>query len=301
MLPRRLLSFALLGLWLLSSRPIRAQPPLAVAAATWLAGQITIANWPGHAIEPPMLSESMRYLPERGANDNLRRTPRFQLFGMPPAFLCDPLGLDSGDDPNLIEDAGASYSGPGDDDLGTDVRVAMGEDNLYLDPRRQGEPGGAGFWKVQSLLQLVDLEATSLCLGLQAVMPAGPETGGVDSGPTVLSPSLAWFHDLGEGAAVHGFVGQQIQANSRWRNHLGADVQCGMAVQYPVLSLESTSAQGLYVFLQALGRLNDEADLARRKRPAWEVVPGLHWRMNERCWLSMGGSRLSLITCSWKY
>ncbi len=301
MLVRKLLSLAILSCWVFFSRSVLGQSPEAGDSARWLIGdrswQYSDGSGPNAAAASALWLVGASRVPALG---NQPRTPRFQLFGMPAAFLCDPLGLDSGHDPTLADETATPWGGA-DDDLGEGLRVALGEDNLYFDPRRRGTPGGAGFWKVQSLLQLVDLEATSLCLGMQAVMPAGPETGGADSGPTVLSPTLAWFHDLGEGAAVHGFVGQQIQANSRWRNHLGADVQCGMAVQYPLLGLEDTNAQGLYLFLQALGRLNDEADLTRGKRPAWEVVPGIYWRMNERCWLSMGGSRLSLITCSWKY
>ncbi len=285
--------FFLLGFGLLLAPPLEAQPWRPVAAVPCPTKPIVIPNWPARAIDPLGLPARMQFPSAAPADDNLYRPPRLQLLGRPTLSGNDPVDADSphdlGPDQQTIENQ----------DLG--LQVDMGEDNLFFDSPRRQQAGGAGFWKVQSLWQLVDLDSTSLCLGMKAITPAGPETGGVDSGPTVLSPSLAWVHDLGEGMAVHGFVGQQIQANSRWREYLGADLQCGMALHYPLLARDGSAVQGLYFFLHALGRLNQEPDRAGEKAPAWEVVPGLYWRMNERCWLSMGGSRQGQITCSWKY
>ena len=44
-----------------------------------------------------------------------------------------------------------------------------------------------------------------MSMSLQALTPAGQQTGGLANGPTVVSPAFFLFHDLGEGQAMQGF------------------------------------------------------------------------------------------------
>jgi hypothetical protein len=77
-----------------------------------------------------------------------------------------------------------------------------------------------GYQKFYSQVQILDLDRTSVCAVFQALTPSGMQSGGLANGPSVLSPSLALFHDMGGGAALQGFVGQDIQANSALRENL---------------------------------------------------------------------------------
>src|SRR5207253_8342366 len=129
------------------------------------------------------------------------RTPRLDLLGLPTGFLREPVGADDDVPPN-----------PGGDDSGL---VSVGSYNPYLGWRRPSEPGGLGYAQFHSQLQILDRGNTTICLGLRTLMPAGLEAGGIRQGPSLVTPSFAWFHDLGDGAALHGFIGQDITPNSR--------------------------------------------------------------------------------------
>jgi hypothetical protein len=59
--------------------------------------------------------------------------------------------------------------------------------------------------------------------------------------------------------------------------------------------------QGLYVFLQALGRYQYEADARTGRAANWDLVPGVHFRLSDKCWMSLGASRNGLFTCSWRF
>ena len=60
-------------------------------------------------------------------------------------------------------------------------------------------------------------------------------------------------------------------------------MEYGVALHSPIR--DNGGGQGrLYVFLEALGRYryDETAD-----RPAvWEMIPGMHWRMNDNWWVS---------------
>ncbi len=32
-----------------------------------------------------------------------------------------------------------------------------------------------------------------------------------------------------------------------------------------------------------------------------DLYPGLHWRINDSCWMSVGVSSWNFLTCSWQY
>jgi hypothetical protein len=215
------------------------------------------------------------------------KAPRFRMFNMPSGFLVAPLGIDNDDD------------GPtgGDSDPLSCVQFNLGMYNPNFDLRLPGDPGGLGYYKLYSQLQLLDQGSTSICVDLQAYTPAGYQFGGVANGPTTVNPALSWFQELGGGTALQGYVGQRIQANSRWQDNLHANFQYGMALQYPLPLLRPQPNQGVYVFVQALGRYRYEGTT-----PAmWEILPGVHWRMNENCWMSLGVSHYNFLTWSWQF
>src|SRR5439155_8215555 len=138
--------------------------------------------------------------PQAGDVLSASRANPCRLFRMP---LTSPVGLDSDSEAALNDAATAN-----DRDLSGDsrVKVAVGTDNPFFDFRRPGDPGGVGFYRLHSQMQLFGNQKTGLSLGLQAVTPAGLEADGVSDGPTVLSPNFAWFHQIRNGTAIQGFV-----------------------------------------------------------------------------------------------
>ena len=218
-----------------------------------------------------------------------RATPRVALPGMPAGFLVTPLGL---------EDDDFGKSKLDEDDPLPGILMQVGNDNPYFDRRWPGQPGGPGYYRVHSQMQMFDLGSTSMCLGLDAWTPAGLQWGGLGNGPTLVKPAFAWFHDLGEGAALQGYVGQNIQANSRWSDSLSDNLEYGMAVQCPCPGLCSPG-QGVYFFFQALGRYHEGNNSDRST--TWQMIPGIHWRLTDSFWMSLGAARRGLLTCSWQF
>jgi len=221
---------------------------------------------------------------------------------MMPGFFADPVGLDSGDDPVTVGDPAASQSGSKDGDGLGRIQVLMGNDNPFFDFRWRGDPGGVGFYKMHSQVQLLDSGCTSVCLNCQAVTPAGLEAGGVGDGPTVVTPALGLFQELGWGTALQGYVGTNLRTAPHVADRLDGGYHCGVSWQCPLPGLVSTDEKtGVYVFMQALGRYRYEGDSQQGRPAVWEFVPGIHWRIAESCWMSVGGTRNSLLTCSWRY
>jgi hypothetical protein len=221
-----------------------------------------------------------------GEPDNPIRTRRMRPLGFPAGFGQETVPADDND------------GGPSADQS---VLVSVGSYNPYLGWRRPREPGVLGYSKFSSQVQILDLGETSVCVGLQALAPSGLEAGGRGQGPILVTPSLAWFHDLGDGVALHGFVGQDLQANSRLRENLDAGWCCGLAWQYPLAFGEDNPDQAVFFFVQGLASYRAEFERQTGPNMFWEVVPGIHWRVNTDCWLSIGASRRSLVTWSWQF
>lgn len=221
---------------------------------------------------------------------------------MPTGYLRDPLGVID-DDPAPVNELPLG-KGLGDDEM-PGFLVAMGNYYPFFDLRRPDDPRGLGYYKFHSQMQIVEMGRTYVSLTLQALTPAGLESGGVANGPTVFSPALACFYDLGAGRAIHGYVGQNITANARWADSFGTRVHYGLGMQHPVPGLCSNGEQGLFFVVQALGRYKYEDGLDSRtnanRAAVWEVIPGLQWRMSDNCWLSVGASRWSLFTWFWQF
>jgi hypothetical protein len=215
---------------------------------------------------------------------------------MPAGFLYQPLGLDTGDD-GVPDDQGwpGIAGGP------SSFQVNMGLDNPFFDYRWRNDPGGVGYYKLHSQVQLLDGGKTCLSLGLQAVTPAGLEAGGVAEGRTVLVPALAWFQELGSGAALQAFVAKSIHARSGWSDDLENRVHYGMALQCAIPGLCDGPKNGVHLFIEALGRFRYDGENSSGRPMAWEVFPGIHWQLGERWWMSFGAARTNVLTCSWQF
>jgi hypothetical protein len=226
------------------------------------------------------------------------RSARFRMFGMVPGFMNDPLGLDSDDDPAVKDDPVARLL-PDQGD-GNGLQILMGNDNPYFDPRLRGDPGGVGYFRVYTQMQLLETGRTSVSLNLQAVTPAGQQYAGLNNGPTIVTPGVSLFQELGLGTALQGFVGQNLRAAMHPNDAYGRNLQYGMGVQCPLVELGKE--RGVYLFVQALGRYYyTDGDRPCTRAPEYSFVPGVHLRVSDKCWFSLGASRFSMFTCSWQY
>ena len=236
-----------------------------------------------------------------------QRANRIRLFRMTPGFLSDPIGLDQDDPPGAD---GMTTNDPGLDW----VTVTMGNDNPFFDVRRPGDPGGVGYYRVTSQVQLFDSPSTGLALGLQAYTPAGLEANGVADGPTVFSPAIGVYHCLDDGTAIQGFVGKHVNLNptTLGGSNLHRSWQYGVAVHRPLGATESDSLNNVYVFVEALGRYRYDAAPGSGAANVLEVLPGLQWKMSDNWWISGGlvlpvngtttiDPRLWQITCAIRY
>jgi hypothetical protein len=218
------------------------------------------------------------------------RTPRILMFGMVPGFLSDPIGLNGNDDP-VDPDAGSEAGGGN-----SGMLLSVGKDNPYFDWRRPGDPGGVGYMRLHSQLQLVDLPATSVCFAIQGWTPAGAEGGGVISGPTTVTPGLGVFQDLGNGTALHGYVGQNFRDG--WNKD--GPLRYGMAVHCPLVPWADPEDCGIYLFMEAMGSYAYPGDRPGRAM-SWDLMPGVHWRLSDNFWLSIGGARSTMLTWMWQF
>lgn len=234
-------------------------------------------------------------------------TPRIPLFRMPTGYFLDPVGLDSADDPGAAD----APFGASDDPLNQRLGVALGPDNPYFDMPAPGDPGGFGYYKLQTQYDLLDTSSANLCLALQAATPAGLDGNGLAGGPTRLRPALAYFQELEDGWALHGFVSRNVAARAHWSQGLEHGLRYGLAVQRPLPGLVTETGTGLHFFVEALGRSHGAPDLAPHTEPNWELLPGLHWRIRDDWWVSGGmivpleRQRLDLdlwhVTCAWRF
>jgi hypothetical protein len=206
------------------------------------------------------------------------------LFRIQPAFATDPVGLDGGDD--TLPDEKLPEPDPGPDWL----NISYGNDNPYFDFRQRGDPGGLGFYRVWTQVQLLDLDRTSCSLAFQAVTPAGQENNGLPDylGPKVVSPGLSLFHSFDEETALQGYVGKHVPLQYSGTGYVQKDLQYGMALQRSLAGLPALDPfKNLYVSVGALGQYRLERD-ATRPPMVWEVMPGVQWKMADNCWVSGG-------------
>ena len=228
------------------------------------------------------------------------RTPRLQLFRMPTGFLANPLDLVSDDDRAFDNDPAFAKSA-NDDDLSF-LLVSVGQHAPNLDMFRHGDPGGLGYYRLHSQVQIFDFGTSSLCIGLQAYTPTGLAYGGsFNNGPTIVTPALAGFQELGDEIGIHAFISQPVAANSHWRDNLQTGLRCGLAVQRPVPGVLCNQDQGLFLFVQGLAQCQTGGFHEVGRASNWEIIPGVQWRVNTGCWLSVGVSHYNFVSCSWQF
>jgi hypothetical protein len=269
-------------------------------------------TWREPALPGPMCAflRNCAAQPEAFASPVSRDAP-IPLFRMPTGLPSEPVGLDDNDPPGPLDQAtlpsfDTDYSGPGR------MQVAIGNDNPYFDFRRRGDPGGVGYYRFYSQMQCLDLGRGGCSLGLQAVAPAGLEADGIANGPTVFSPSFAWYHDFDDGWGIDGFVGKHLHASSGWTGNLGhgRGIDYGLALHRPLPTLDGEASRNLFWFVEGLGRMRPDA-MDTRQGVSWEVLPGIHWRLTDSWWLSSGvvfpigvsraDAGLWQFTCSWQF
>jgi hypothetical protein len=186
------------------------------------------------------------------------------------------------------------------------LRVAGGVDTGCSDFRLPGDPGGPGFYRLESQVRLFDWGPSSLALGLKAATPIWQVLGGRMAVPSVVSPSLAWFQEAGDRLAVQVFIATNIAPESP-ALPFNAGLQYGLGVATPLLGSPG-AGRTCYVFVEALGGRQNSLDAGGPASLSWQVVPGIHWRGGKDWWLS-GGLLLPLdptdlnaplwqITCS---
>jgi hypothetical protein len=260
-----------------------------------------------------LLPRALDYCAGAGSDSDRPLTNRpgsIRLFHMPTGFLSGPLGADLDADA-VPPDAGDAGMAPRSDGADVPLQAAMIADNPFFDFRRPGDVGGLGFYRIETQVQVLETERAGCTLGLQAITPAGLEVDGLADGPTVCRPNLAWFHEVGEGGALQGFVGKNFRLNSGWGEHLGAGFAYGMAVNHPLPWFDASPMPRIHVFVEALGRYRIDGETNGRGAAAWELLPGLHWRVGDGCWLS-GGVIVPLnaarpdvglwqVTASWQF
>ncbi len=262
---------------------------LALAAATALGeaagAQEPVPDWHKSALSPDLAAAL--YGGVNPADSTLgMRGARIPMYRMLPGFLGDPV---SGSE---------DVNEPDPDSWARSIIVNVGEDNPFFDPRGPADPGGVGFVRIFSQMQLLDNGSTSVCLGLRAWAPAGVENGGVSDGRTMLAPGVGVFQDLGNNSGLHGFVGQQLRADLRGARY--STTECGVALHCPVPGLVEPNTCGLYLYVQALGRYGHNSPYDGRDLD-WEFVPGIHWRVSDSCWFSLNASRRGMLTWAWQF
>jgi hypothetical protein len=296
-LPQSIIGYALAGL-LLAAGVGQAQEPQCSVGDSW---------------REPLFPGSLNALRARcaGSSDlnasSSNRDSRVRLFRMNTGYLVAPVGIED-PDPSVPEQS--ALPTPESDGPGR-MQVTAGNDNPYFDFRRPGDLGGVGYFKLHGQFQFLDTSRSSCTLGLQAAAPAGLEYDGVQDGPTQLAPNLGWYYDLGEGAALHGFVGKSVRAAGGWSDNLGRNVEFGVAIHRPMPMPDGSDTRNLFLFIQALGRHRPEFLSETRRSALWEVLPGVHWRMSDNWWMSsgvivpVGNARSDLglwqVTCSWQF
>jgi hypothetical protein len=219
----------------------------------------------------------------------ISRTPRLRLFRITPGFLADPLGMHDDDSSGLpgsmlnLPQAGPMQTAP---DSGPEwIQINMGSDVPSFDLRRPGDPGGFGYYRVNTQMALLDSPTTSCSFGVQAVTPAGAQFGGVPDGPTVVIPAFSVFHALNDRLALQGFVSKNMPIYDSAAAPLQRNVQYGLALQRPLLVDGPDGFRNLYFSVGALGQLAPERDNLRLV-PQCDVLPGFQWHVNDTWWLS---------------
>lgn len=261
-----------------------------LGTALLLVGGLALFSARACAQVPAFEEPAWPALSEANAAPSSNRVPHLRLFRIAPGFLADPLGMQD-DDLGLpgVPTMPGSISGAAESNGGPDwLQVGMGLDNPSFDLRRPGDPGGVGYYRVNTQVALLDSPTTTCSLGIQAVTPAGAQFAGLPNGPTVLSPTFSVFHAVNDRLALQGFVSRNLPiSDAASAGLLQRNVQYGLALQRPLFSEGPEGLRDLFVTVGALGQVTPERD-AFRLASNYDVLPGLMWHLNENWWVSSG-------------
>lgn len=230
---------------------------------------------------------------------------RVRLFRMQPGFLSDVTWLDddrtSGTTKALDADPDPDY-----------FSLSFGNDNPLFDFRSKGDPGGIGYSRVNSQIQLFDTAKTAMSLGLQAVTPAGLANNGLadNRGTTVVTPGLSLFHELDEGLGFQAYISKHMPLLNQMGTPIRRDLTYGVAIHRSVTNNPVDPLSNVFLSVGALGQHRTETDGG--KTINWDVMPGMHLRLADNWWLS-GGVLLPVgpnryengghwrLTCQWQF
>jgi hypothetical protein len=217
------------------------------------------------------------------------RVPRLRLFRFAPGFLADPIGIQDDDSgmPGVLSLPGSNLASMPQDSGPDWIQVGMGSDNPYFDLRRPGDPGGFGYYRVNTQVSLLDSPTTACAFGVQTVTPAGTQFGGLPNGPTVVVPAFSVFHAVTDRLALQGFVSKNVPISDAAGCPLQRNVQYGVALQRPLLADGPEALRSLFFSVGALGQLTPERDSVRLV-PNYDVLPGFQWHVSDNWWLSSG-------------
>jgi hypothetical protein len=235
----------------------------------------------------PLLPPDVTY--GLGGSAGSPRNNRIRLFRIEPGFLTDPIGVIDDDPPP---------SGPGipnSKDSDADwINITLGNDNPYFDFRQRGDPGGLGFYRINTQVQLFDTNRTACSIGFKAFAPAGLESNGLpdNQGNKVIAPALSLYHALDEGTAVQGYVSKNVLVQQGGPAPLQQNLHYGMALQRSLSTMGPETLRNIYLSVGALGQYrfdNTTTNIAATRPPlSWDVLPGLHWKVADNCWVSGG-------------
>jgi len=211
------------------------------------------------------------------------------LFRVPPAFLVSLPWLESEDSPH---DGRLSLEFPEPEPEG--VQLLIGNDNPAFGFRRKNDPGGVGYTRLFSQVQLLQDERTALTLIIQAFTPSGLEADGLPEsrGATVLTPALSFYRAITEdGVGLQFCLNRHVGLANPTRQRLDERWQCGLGVHCPLASNPSDFLRSWFVSLEA--QAIDRSRGLPGTWASWDVLPGLHWIPAEK-WQVSGGLTVPL-------
>jgi hypothetical protein len=210
---------------------------------------------------------------DRSIPSSRSQGPRPLLFRVTPAFLVPMPWLET-DDPTL---GGRVVPEPPEADPGG-VNLLFGNDNPAFGFRRPQDPGGVGYTRLFSQVQLFEDERTACTLVLQAFTPSGIEYDGLPEhrGATVVSPALSLYHALtDDGIGLQFCFNRNVGVANPTRQPLAEQWQYGLGVHCPLANGQGDVLRCWFISLEAQGVYRGERLLGTTT--TWDVLPGLHW------------------------
>jgi hypothetical protein len=168
------------------------------------------------------------------------------------------------------------------------LTLAVGNDLPCFGPFRSGAPGGAGFTRLASQVQLFDDSQSALAFNFGAVAPSGQQNDGVPEsrGATVLMPALSAFHALDDATGLMLSVGTNVTLPGQAAGPGRHELQYGLGVYRSLDPYLDSPLRQVFFSVEALGQQRSPRDL--RSPVTWDVLPGLHWQPMQNVAVSGG-------------